>query len=81
MILRVISVRYLSGYSLWLTFSDGSEGTVDLSAELYGEVFDPLKSLEEFQKVTVSEEFGTVVWPNGADFAPEYLRERLQEAA
>ena len=48
---------------------------VNLSGELYGEVFEPLKDVTFFQQVSVNEETNTIEWPNGADFAPEFLYE------
>lgn len=75
MFLHVNSVEPLEGYSLRLEFSDGSVRDVDLSEELYGEVFEPLRDADIFRKVAVNEETGTIEWPNGADFAPEFLYE------
>lgn len=40
-----------------------------------GEVFEPLKAPEFFQQVKVNADTRTVEWPNGADFAPEFLYE------
>jgi hypothetical protein len=40
---------------------------------LYGEIFEPLKDKSLFQKVFVTSR--TIEWPNGADFAPEFLFE------
>lgn len=71
--IKVAAARYVSQYIIWLRFSDGTEGEVDLSAELYGEVFEPLKSVEVFKTFFVNPEWGTIAWPNGADFAPEFL--------
>lgn len=48
---------------------------VDLKDELYGEVFEPLKDIALFKQVTVNPETNTIEWPNGADFAPEFLHE------
>jgi hypothetical protein len=76
--LHVRSVRPLSGYRLWIVFDDGCEGEVDLQGELHGPVFEPLQQVEYFQRVSVDPELETVVWPNGADLAPEFLRERLR---
>ena len=81
MISRVIAARYISGYTIWLRFNDGSEGTVDLSNELFGEVFKPLKAIDTFKTFSVNLELGTIVWPNGADFAPEFLQQILRSAA
>jgi len=71
--LHVIDVKPLSGYALWLMFSDGAVREVDLKAELYGEVFEPLREPALFSRVFVNPETGTIEWPNGADFAPEFL--------
>ena len=77
----VKEVRYVSGYTLWLRFSDGTEGEIDLSAELWGPVFEPLRDFETFRKVVVNNDLRTVVWPNGADFAPEFLRSEVKVPA
>jgi hypothetical protein len=37
-------------------------------------MFEPLKDLAEVQNVFVYPELKTVVWPNGADLAPEFLK-------
>lgn len=81
MIPRVTEARYVSGQTIWLRFSDGASGEVDLSAEIHGEIFEPLRDAEYFRKFEVSRELGTVVWPNGADFAPEFLRASVKVAA
>jgi uncharacterized protein DUF2442 len=81
MIPRITEARYVSGRTIWLRFSDGAEGEVDLSAEIHGEIFEPLSDVEYFRKFEVSRELGTVVWPNGADFAPEFLRASVKVAA
>ena len=81
MIPRITEARYVSGRTIWLRFSDGAEGEVDLSAEIHGEIFEPLHDVEYFRKFEVSRELGTVVWPNGADFAPEFLRASVKVAA
>jgi hypothetical protein len=69
----VIEARHVKNYILWLRFSDGLEGEVDLEAELEGEIFEPLREPEVFRSFSVHPEFRTVVWENGADFAPEFL--------
>ncbi len=74
----VTAVRYLSAYSLELTFSDGATGVVDLSGELYGRFFEPLKDVNEFRKVRVEPDLSTIVWPNCADIAPDYLYQLMQ---
>ena len=73
----VTHANYAGAYRLNLTFSDGTEGEVDLQNELYGEVFEPLRDFTEFRRVRFDPELHTITWPNSADFAPEFLHERL----
>lgn len=78
--LNVIEAKYVAGHTVWLKFNDGVEGEVDLAGELEGEVFEPLLDETVFSTVRLHSEFGTIVWPNGADFAPEFLHERVKIA-
>ncbi|MFH1115413.1 MAG: DUF2442 domain-containing protein [Pseudomonadota bacterium] len=75
MFLHVTKVEYLRDYRLLLEFDDGTVREIDLYKELYGEVFEPLKNLDLFRQVFVNSDTNTIEWPNGADFAPEYLRQ------
>jgi len=77
----VVEARYLREHTVWLKFEDGVEGEVDLSGELYGPVFEPLRDPEYFRRFAVSPDLGTISWPNGADFAPEFLYAKLHVAA
>lgn len=79
MFLHVTRVTYLKDYQLRLEFNDGKVKKLDLKDELYGEIFDSLRELEFFRKVAVNPATGTIEWPNGADFAPEFLYEIGQE--
>jgi Protein of unknown function (DUF2442) len=81
MLPRITAVRYVNGFTIWLRFSDGAEGTVDLAAELTGPMFEPLRDRTLFAQVTLHPELKTLVWPNGADLAPEFLRAKLCVAA
>ena len=62
---------------MWLRFSDGLTGEVDLSAELWGPVFEPLRAIETFAQVCLDPDTDTIAWPNGADFSPSWLHEKL----
>ena len=77
---KLIKARYVRDYVVWLRFDDGAMGEVDLSDRLYGPVFQPLKDREYFQTFEVDQELHTLVWPNGADFAPEFLHESVRVA-
>lgn len=74
-VVHVTSVEPLEGFRVHLVFEDGTAGDADLSDELWGPVFEPLKDRALFAQVSVDEVCGTIVWPNGADFAPEWLYE------
>ena len=69
----VKSARYVNGYKVWIEFSNGESGVVDLERDLWGPVFEPLRDPEKFKKFRVSDVLHTLVWDNGADFAPEHL--------
>ena len=75
--LHVTKVKYIKDYSLWLSFDDGTEGTIDLCNHLKGLVFSPLKDKEIFNQVMLDDELRTISWPNGADLAPEVLKSNL----
>lgn len=74
----VVHGKVLPGFRLFLLFDDGTEGELDLSAHLSGPVFEPLKDEKFFARGRVDHELGTVVWPNGADLAPEFLYDELR---
>ena len=78
MIPKVVEVRPLDGYRLWLRFQDGVSGTVDLSGELWGPMFEPLIDKGLFAQAAIHPELETVTWPNGADLAPEFLYRAVQ---
>jgi len=71
---RVVSVDVLEGAKVRLRFKDGTVGDVDLSdLPSEGPVFERLSDPVYFRRVRVSRTLGTIVWPNGADVAPETL--------
>ena len=72
MFLHVTDARHVKGHRVQLTFSDGTNAEVDLSESLDGPIFEPLQDVEYFRSFSIVGH--TLAWPNGADFAPEYLR-------
>ena len=50
----------------------------DLEKELDGDVFRPLRDHSYFKRFRVHPELHTLVWPNAADFAPEFLYEKMK---
>jgi len=78
---HVLEAKHLGGRRIWLRFRDGSEGEIDLESELVGPVFDALRDPELFRSFRVDPEFHTLVWPNGADLAPEFLYKKARRVA
>lgn len=74
-IVHVTAVQYLGDHRLCLSFEDGSSGELDFSHEDWSGVFAPLADPTYFAQVQLDDELGTIVWPNGADFAPETLHQ------
>lgn len=74
MILRIIEATVFGPHVLQVTFDDGTTRLVDVWPLLEGPSFEPLHDPAYFARVAVDPIAGTVVWPNGADFAPEALR-------
>ena len=73
---KLVKAQYIGEYKIRLWFEDGKSGVLDLAGELWGEVFEPLQSLSNFQRFSIDQELQTIVWSNGADLAPEYIYER-----
>ena len=73
MFLHVTKARYLKDFMVEISFNNGRKGTADLANTLKGKMFEPLRKKSEFSTFTIDKELETIVWPNGADLAPEYL--------
>ena len=79
--IRVVDARHIRDFVVWVQFNDGTRGEVDLRDELEGRIFEPLQDPEFFRKFDVHPELHTLTWPNGADFAPDFLHHKVAVAA
>jgi hypothetical protein len=72
---RITDVKVRAHYILDLSFTDGSQGRVDLSTWFggHGGLFTALQDPAFFAQVAVDREAGTIVWPNGVDLDPDML--------
>ena len=68
-------------YRLRIEFGDGLVRTIDFRPVLEGELYGPLRDLDRFNAVSLDREIHTLVWPNGADFAPEFLWSEIANAS
>ena len=73
--LYVVDATYVDGYRLCVRFDEGTTKIVDLHPHLDGPIFEPLRDIAYFKSFKVDHDVDTVVWENGADFAPEFLYE------
>ncbi len=74
----VVKVNVLDDYRLYLQFSDGKAGELDIAKLVpFIGVFALLKDRAFFNAVTINPDIGTICWANGADLAPSYLYENL----
>ncbi|MGB9775532.1 MAG: DUF2442 domain-containing protein [Anaerolineae bacterium] len=71
-----IAVRALERYRIWIKYSDGAEGIVDLS-DLAGKgVFTLWDDEREFRKVSIGPG-GEIAWGDQIDLCPDALYLRL----
>lgn len=78
---HIVEARHVRAHTLWLKFRDGTAGEIDLAPELLGPVMEPLRDVAFFTTFTIHPEFHTLIWSNGADFAPEFLHDNVQVVA
>ncbi len=69
------NVTYIKEYQLKLQFENDKYILVDLKSHLSGKIFEPLKDISYFKAVKLNEDIDTIVWPNNADFSPDFLYE------
>lgn len=79
-ILHILSATVVGDFALDLEFDNGVKKTVNVEPLLRGPVFEPLRDPKSFAQATVDPICGTVVWPNGADLAPEALLDLPDES-
>jgi len=72
---RVERFEIVAPYTLELRFNDGTDQRIDFRPVLEGELLGALRDLALFNAVELDTTFGTVQWPNGADFDPETLHD------
>jgi hypothetical protein len=77
---EVTKLKYLGGYRLHVTFSDGATGEHDFSSIVAqtGPMVEPLRDPAYFARVFL--EYGAPTWPNGFDACPDWLRLEIDAA-
>jgi hypothetical protein len=81
-VIWVTQAEVRSAHQVWVRFSDGREGQVDLREMIFTDkrpIVVALRDPEVFADLRVDAD--TVSWANGFDLAPEYLYANLTVAA
>jgi len=69
-------------HRLWLRFSDGKQGHVELAAFIAADHRPIVRELRDEAKFAdIKVDMDTVVWRNGFDLAPEFLYARVVKEA
>lgn len=65
--IKVVAVKALEKYSIYIHFSDGSSGVLDLSRHAGRGVFKSWNEDDNFNKVFINDESGAITWPDEID--------------
>jgi hypothetical protein len=74
-IYRVLSFEIIGPHQLRVRFDDGVSREIDFQPILHVPLYESLRPLSVFNRVSLDPEIQTLVWPNGADFDPETLHD------
>lgn len=79
-LVKVVQVKPLGEYRVWLRFSDGLEGVRDFADVVNegGPMIEPLREPALFTRVFI--EYGVPTWPNGFDVDAIALYEKMSAA-
>lgn len=73
--LHIVAAKYVSDYKISVVFDDGCRCVADFEGVVKGDhrpIVRQLSSLDLFKDFKV--QANTVVWSNGVDFAPEFIK-------
>ena len=78
--MKVAKIKYLDGYCVRATFSDGMAGDADFTAVVKegGPMVEPLRDPSDLARVFLED--GAPTWPNGFDAAPGWLLREIEFA-
>ena len=73
--LHILGAKYIADYKISVAFDDGSCGVADFESVVksdYRPIVLQLANLDLFKDFKVQAH--TIVWSNGVDFAPEFIK-------
>ena len=75
---RITEIKVVEDYQIFVGFQDGLKTVIDLQPFLGKGFTKELLLPSEFKKVTI-DSGGGLVWPNGFDICPNFLRELSEQ--
>ncbi|MGA1841920.1 MAG: DUF2442 domain-containing protein [bacterium] len=69
---KIVKLKVLSDYRIWIKYNDNTEGTLDLSNLVGKGIFSLWNDYEEFKKVTIGS-IGELKWGDNIDLCPDSL--------
>jgi hypothetical protein len=77
---RIVELRVLEHYRLWLRFDDGTEGEVDFSSKRRTGVYASWKDYDYFRRARIDSD-GQLAWNDQVDFSADSLWVRVRKLA
>lgn len=74
-----INIQVTSKNTLEVLFEDGLKGQIIFYPSRFRGVFKSLEDENEFKRVFIDREIGTVTWENGLDLAPDVMYEQISK--
>lgn len=71
---KIIAIKPMENFTLWVKFSDNKDAFINVRPFIKGGKSAKLLDKSYFNSVNI-DEFGGIVWENGFDFCPNFLRE------
>jgi hypothetical protein len=69
---KPVEIKALENYQLWIKYSDGTQGTVDLSHLAGRGVFALWDDYDAFRKVVIGSS-GEIAWSDRVDLCPDSI--------
>ena len=75
---KLLEIKPLVNYTLWLKYDDGTVGEVDLTELTEKGVFKKIKDKTFFKQVYIDKETDAVAWNEDLDLCPDSLFLKLK---
>ena len=75
---KLLEIKPLANYTLWLKYDDGTVGEVDLTELTEKGVFKKIKDKTFFKQVYIDKETDAVAWNEDLDLCPDSLFLKLK---